>query len=71
MTEEVFLKKLAERISKLRKAKKLPIIEIAAKCNMEKTNWIRLEKGGRYPTVRTLYKVAKALDIEVKDLFDF
>lgn len=68
---EVFLKKLVDRISKLRKAKKLPIIEIAVKCNIEKSNWIRMEKGGRYPTVKTLFKVAKALNVEVKDLFDF
>jgi transcriptional regulator with XRE-family HTH domain len=71
MTEEVFLKKLANNISKIRKAKKLTIMEVASRSNMEKSNWVRMESAGRFPTVRTLFKVANGLEVEVKDLFDF
>lgn len=71
MTEEQFLKKLSSNIAKIRKAKKLTIIEVSSRANIEQSNWIRMEQGGRYPTIRTLYKVSRALDIEIKDLFDF
>ena len=71
MTEDVFLKKLANNISKIRKAKKLTIMEVASRCNIEKSNWVRMESGGRFPTVRTLFKVANVLEVEIKDLFDF
>jgi len=45
--------------------------QLGYECDMEKSNLIPIEKGRINTTALTLLKIAKALDIEVKDLFDF
>lgn len=71
MQAELIFKHLAQKITKIRKANKLSIQEAAYKCDIDKANLIRIEKGRSKPTVNTLIKIAEGLDVEVKDLFDF
>lgn len=71
MEEKLFFKKLGQNITRIRKSKKLTLIELASMCNFEKSNLIRIEKGRTSPTTKTLYKLAIALEVEVKDFFDF
>ncbi|MES2448767.1 MAG: helix-turn-helix transcriptional regulator [Bacteroidota bacterium] len=68
MTEQELLKKIGQRIKDLRKEKGMPQIELAVELNYEKSNMSRLESGRINPRISTLYKVAKALDIELQDL---
>ena len=42
--------------------------ELAADTNIEKIG--RLETGNTNPTIRTLYKISKALKVKLKDLVD-
>jgi transcriptional regulator with XRE-family HTH domain len=71
MEEKIFFKKLGESITKIRKSKKQTLVDLASACNFEKSNLIRIEKGRTYPTTKTLLKLANALEVEVKDFFDF
>lgn len=62
---------LGRRIAELRKATGLTQEALAEKCGYS-TEFISLvERGLNAPSVAGLDKVAKALKVEVKDLFDF
>ena len=45
--------------------------ELAAKISMDRTYIGLIERGGRNPTVRTLYKIAKALKVNSSELLPF
>ncbi|MCL8536869.1 helix-turn-helix transcriptional regulator [Chryseobacterium gallinarum] len=40
-------------------------------CNFEKSNMSRIESGRISPSLITLYKISKALNIEFYELFKF
>ena len=63
------LKDLGLLIKKLRLEKGLNAVEFGFRCNMDKPNVNRLEKGGTNPTFLTLIRICKALDIELKEFF--
>lgn len=62
---------VGKNIQKIRESKGISQQELAAKCNFEKSNMSRLEAGRVNPTLSTLEKVAKALDISLAELFTF
>lgn len=62
---------LGRRIAALRKARGLTQEAFAEKCGYS-TDFVSLvERGLNAPSVAGLEKVAKALKVEIKDLFDF
>jgi len=62
-------KKLGRHIQKFRKKAKLTQEELANKVNLS-TKYIQfIETAHRRPSLKTLHKVAKALNIKIKDLF--
>jgi len=44
---------------------------LAASCNFEKSNMSRLKAGRANATLTTLEVVAKALEVNIKELFNF
>lgn len=71
ISEKEYLQKLGTRIRKLREEKNLSQFELAADCDIPKTQIGRIERAEINTTVRTLMKISKALDISIKCLFDF
>ena len=71
MDEKEFLRILGENVRKLRKEKGLTIKQLAHQCDIEESNFIRLEKGRTNATSLTLLKVSRALNINLKDLLNF
>jgi transcriptional regulator with XRE-family HTH domain len=69
MKEADYLKKLGENIRTMRINKKMSQVDLAAACNFEKGNMRRIEAGRTNPTVKTLLKIAKTLDVAVADFF--
>ena len=65
-----FLIGLGKNVARLRKAKGLKQAEFAYKCNMDKANLIRIEKGRTNPTSLTLRKLAKVLEIKTQSFFE-
>lgn len=63
--------KVGKHIQELRELKGMTQQELAAKCNFEKSNMSRLESGRVNPTLSTLEKIVKALDISLAELFTF
>lgn len=60
--------RLGERVKQLREQKGLSQQELASMCDFEKSNMSRLEAGNTNPTIFTLYKICKALDITLGEL---
>ena len=71
MTNNTLQITVGKQIQKLRELKGISQQDLAAKCNFEKSNMSRLEAGRVNPTLSTLEKVAKALDITLAELFSF
>lgn len=71
MSESENLILIGKNITKIRKLKKLTIKELGYKCDMEHGNLIPIEKGRINVTVNTLYKIATALEVDIKAFFEF
>lgn len=63
------LRKLGERIKKLRIKRNMTQNDLAIECNFEKASMSRIESGQTNPTIRTLYKISKALDVHIIEIF--
>lgn len=66
-----FNKKLGLRIREIRISKKIKQGDLADKLNMERSNFTRIESGKQCPNNDNIEKIANALNVEIKDLFDF
>ncbi|BCB96118.1 hypothetical protein JZK55_10400 [Dissulfurispira thermophila] len=62
---------LGARIKELRKAKRLSQEQLSEKINIDPKHLSRIEVGKSYPSLDTLEKIAMALDVEIKELFEF
>ncbi len=71
MNKAEFLKQLGESIAKQRLKLKLSQTEVANRCEIERGNLTRIEKGKSNVTTETLLKISEALDIPVTKLFSF
>lgn len=67
--EEVF-KIVGGKIREERLRQKITITELADRLNIEYNNLIRIEKGRTNPTLDTLYKICKALNIKLIQIMD-
>ena len=68
MDEDLFLKKIGENIVNVRNSKGLKQIDLAIKLNMEASSLRRIERGRTNTTLKILFRIAKALEIEVQDI---
>ena len=71
VSEQEFMKFLGVRIRQLREEKNMSQQVLADICNVPKSTIERLERGEVNPTVKTLLKISKALNIEFIHLFSF
>jgi len=61
---------VGKRICVLRKQLKLTQAALASSAGMEESALQRIEAGRTNPTIKTLYKVAIALNVDIKELFE-
>ncbi|MDQ6470092.1 helix-turn-helix transcriptional regulator [Flavobacterium sp. LHD-80] len=69
--KQTLQQKVGKRIQEIRMQQNLSQQDLAAKCNFEKSNMSRLEKGNANATLSTLEKVCNALQIDYIELFRF
>lgn len=67
--QQKFFKELGDRIVKYRKQRGYSQERLAADSDIDRVAVGNIEQGRRKPTVTTIYKIAKALDIKLEDLF--
>jgi transcriptional regulator with XRE-family HTH domain len=63
--------KIAKRVRSIRKSKGLSQESLAEKINMNIQSMGRMERGVYYPSVANLEKISIALNVEIKEFFDF
>jgi transcriptional regulator with XRE-family HTH domain len=66
-----YLYLFGKNLMKLRKLKGLPQTNLAYDANIPVTQIGRIERGEVNTTISTLFAISKALNIPVKELFDF
>lgn len=64
-------RKLGQRIKEIREGQNMKQVTLAEIIEMEPSNLSKLENGNQLPREENIEKIARALDIEIKDLFDF
>jgi transcriptional regulator with XRE-family HTH domain len=62
------IKQIGKNIRKYRLKKGLTQLDVAATCGFEESSIGRIENGHTNPTIKTLLKIAKALDVKLTDL---
>lgn len=69
MDKESLQKLISKRIIQIREDKGISQSELGALCNFEKSNMSRIESGRISPSLHTLYKISKALNVEFFEIF--
>ena len=69
--EEIFIKEFGKHIARIRKSKKLTQEDLAFKSELEYSQISRIERGVINTSISQVYKIAKALEIPVSELFVF
>lgn len=64
-------KKFGAKLAYIRKLKKLSQMKLAEKVDMNFNYIGQIERGEANVTIHTMKILANALDVEMKDLFDF
>jgi len=68
--EKAILKKFGSRLKQLRKERKLSLRQLSYNCKVDFSKIAQMEKGLINPTLLTVTELSKALDVQLKELFD-
>lgn len=71
ITHRHILKSFGSKMQKVRQSKDTTQEELAAMLSMHRTYIGLIERGERNPTIRTLYKIARALKVKSSELLPF
>ncbi len=66
-----FMKKFGSNLKKIRLAKHITQAQLAIDCDVDVSVISRIERGVVNTSLSNIYSIAKALEIEPKELFDF
>jgi transcriptional regulator with XRE-family HTH domain len=65
------LKALGARLRTLRKHRQLKLLDMEILCGIQDSKLSRIERGLENVEVQTVYKLARALQVELRDIFDY
>lgn len=68
-TMATIYEKFGLNIKKYRKSLGITQEELAERAKVDPKSVISIENGGRNPTLQTIYRLAKALKVEIKQFF--
>lgn len=71
ITEQEVKRRFGDRMKELRKKRGLSQEKLALDIEMDLTSVNEIEKGHRSPKLITMYKIAQALGVNLRDLADF
>ena len=69
--EQLFLSKFGNRLREIRLAKNLSQEMLANDADIPINQVGRIERAEISTSLNTIYKIAKALEVDIKELFDF
>jgi transcriptional regulator with XRE-family HTH domain len=62
---------MGARMRQIRKSKGLKLLDLEASTGIYDSEISRIERGLVNVEVQTVYRIAKALKVEIKDIFDY
>lgn len=68
---KIFIKKFGNNLRKIRESKKMSMQALADNVNIEYSQISRIERGVINTSINTVNNIAIALEIDIKELFDF
>jgi len=71
MNEFQLYKAVGQRIKTIREEKGFTQQDLADLCNFEKSNMSRIETGRTNLTLKSMFTICEALNIQIKQLLDF
>ncbi len=71
MNTEVFASQIPDNLSKLRKQLRYTQKEIADMADLNPNYYAKVERGDSTPSLKTLYKIAKALNVSITDIVGY
>lgn len=71
MRDELVIKKVGIRIRKLLLLNNISQAQLAFEAGIPRMQVVRIESGSINTTISSLNAIAKVLNVELKDLFDF
>lgn len=66
-----FLKEFGKKVKSEREAKKYTLEDMAFHTGIDTSDFNKIEQGKKNITLKTFIKIAKGLNLQPKDLFDF
>ncbi len=63
--------RFGNKVRKLREQRKMSQLELAQKSNLDITTINEIENGNRDPMLKTIWRMANALEVKISHLFDF
>lgn len=66
--KKLLQKAIGKRIRELREERNIPQQDVASSCNIENSNFSRLEAGNTNPTLYTLHKIAINLKVDLCEI---
>jgi len=69
--DEALISAFGKQVRSLRKQRKLSMEKLAELANIDYRQLSYVELGQVNTTISTIYAIAKALDVSLKELFDF
>lgn len=70
MNEQQLFILIEDKIREIRIQKGMTQLDLAAKCNFEKSNMSRIESGRTNLTLKTMFIISNALGVGIRDLVD-
>ncbi len=64
-------KRIGGKVTEIRLEKKLTQAELAERIGISVESVSRLERGVSFPSLKTVDKISKTLDVSLKEFFDF
>ena len=71
MSDTEFLEHIPENLSKIRKQLRYTQREVGELAGLNPNYYAKVERGDGVPSLKTLYKIAKALNISITDIVGF
>ncbi len=68
---DIELKKLGERIRKIRKSRKMTLVDLQLASGIHDTDLSRIERGLDNIEFHTIFKIAQGLRVQTKDLLNY
>lgn len=70
MNEQQLFILIGDKIREIRIQKGMTQLDLAAKCNFEKSNMSRIESGRTNLMLKTMFIISNALGVGIRDLVD-